>query len=84
MKARAWTTADPLEPSMEGYRPRGPRCYEDDDNALGRHDWWNNIDVISLDGPEALDHFVDNCVHLLGASDSIGKRSASVPWYSGR
>jgi hypothetical protein len=34
MKARAWTMADPLEPFMKGYWPRGPKRYEDDDNAL--------------------------------------------------
>jgi hypothetical protein len=62
----------------------GPRCYEDDNDAPGRHDWWNNIDVISLDDLEALDHFLDNCDHLLEASDSEVESGASIPWYLGR
>jgi hypothetical protein len=82
MKARAWTTADPLEPSAKGYRPWGPRCYEDDDDAPSQRDWWNNIDVISLNDPKALGHFLDNCDHLLEATDFGGESGASIPWYS--
>jgi hypothetical protein len=71
-----------LEPSVKGYRPWGPRHYEDNDDAPGRHGWWNNIAVISLDDPEALSHFLDNRDHLLEASDFGGESGASVPWYS--
>lgn len=72
-KAMAWTMADPLESFVKGYLPRDPWRGEDDEDTLGRHDWWNNVDVIGLDDPGALAHFLDNCDHLLEASDSRGR-----------
>jgi hypothetical protein len=68
---------------MKGYRPQRPRRYEDNDDAPGQHGWWNNIDVISLDDPKALGHFLDNRDHLLEALDSGGESGASIPWYLG-
>lgn len=62
--------ADLLESSAKGYRPWGPRHGEDDDGALGRHDWWNDANVISMDDPEALGHFLSKCDYLMEASNS--------------
>jgi hypothetical protein len=58
---------------MKGYQPRGPRRHGDNHGTLDRQDWWDDADIMGLDNPEALGHFVDNCDYLLEASDSGGR-----------
>jgi hypothetical protein len=76
--------ADPSESSVKGYRPQGPRRHRDNRGALDRQDWWDDVDIVGLDDPEELDHFLDSCDYLLEASDSEGEDSSIAPRYSGR